>query len=82
MDKNKTFIIHHEAEILLANIPSKPFFCLPLSAMFYALLMDNHQIDAKIVTGNLSYMNDFIFKQDFSLSESDHGKFKLWAGHA
>lgn len=67
---------------ILKNIPSRSFFCLPLSALLYAYLKDNHSLDVKLVSGNLSYKGNFIFKQDFELSSGDHSEFKLWAGHA
>lgn len=67
---------------ILKNVPSRPFFCLPLSALLYANLKDNHNMDVKLVSGNLTYKNNYIFKQDFELSSGDHSQFKLWAGHA
>ena len=67
---------------VLKNVPHRPFFCLPLSALLYANLKDNHAIDAKLVTGHLSFKGQFIFKQDFELAKGDHSEFKLWGGHA
>jgi hypothetical protein len=75
-------LIQSVAVNVLKQIPHRPFFCLPLSALFYAELKDNHGIDAKLVAGSLTYKGQFIFKHDFELSNGDHTKFKLWGGHA
>jgi hypothetical protein len=75
-------VIQSVAVEVLKNIPQRPFFCLPLSALLYANLTDNHNIDAKLVTGDLTYKGQHIFKQDFKINQTDHSKFKLWAGHA
>jgi len=82
MDINQTFLIDAVVEVVLTKTANKPFFCLPMSAVLYAVLKDSYKINAKIVTGNLTYKEHFIFKQDFSISESDNGTFKRWAGHA
>lgn len=67
---------------ILKAIPHKPFLCLPLSALLYANLKDAHGVDAKLVTGDVTYKDKFIFKQDFKISNGDYSKFKLWGGHA
>ena len=54
---------------LLKDIPYRPFLCLPMSAILYAILKDNHQIEFRLVTGNLSYNGQYIFKQKFSIAK-------------
>lgn len=66
---------------ILRNIPHRPFLCLPLSAMLYAKLRDDHGLDAQLVTGDLSFEDEIIFKQDFSLTDAVDG-YQTWAGHA
>lgn len=75
-------LIKKEAVEVLKNIPYKPFLCLPMSAAFYAMLKDNHGIEAKLITGNLLFEEQYIFKQDFSINKIDSEKFKEWSGHA
>jgi len=82
MNSSNITIIQSVALEVLKNIPHRPFFCLPLSALLYANLRDNHSMDVRLVTGNLTYHDSFIFKQDFKISTGDHTKFKLWGGHA
>lgn len=67
---------------ILRNTPSMPFLCLPMSAMLYAILNDNHKMNSKIATGDLSYKGQIIFKQDFSISSAPNDAFNEWAGHA
>jgi hypothetical protein len=75
-------VVTNEALDILKNIPYKPFMCLPMSALLYAMLKDKHSLNPQLVTGDLSFGDNFIFKQDFSLKTGDHSTFKLWAGHA
>ena len=82
MNEHDINIAKTEALSVLRNIPTQSFICLPMSATFYALLKDNHNIDAKLVTGNLTFKGQYVFKQDYSLMTGDHSEFKLWAGHS
>lgn len=75
-------LIKNVAVDILTNIPYRPFFCLPLSATLYAVLNDNHGIKAKLITGNLTYNNNYIFKQDFSIKGEQGRKLTDWSGHA
>lgn len=79
---NDIKIIQTVALDVLKSIPHRPFFCLPLSALLYANLKDKYGMDVKLVTGNLTYNNRFIFEQDFEISSGNHTNFKLWGGHA
>lgn len=67
---------------VLKNIPYKPFLCLPLSAMLYAILNDNLKVETKIATGDLLYKGKYIFKQDFSISSAKENIYRDWSGHA
>ena len=67
---------------ILRNIPYRPFLCLPLSATLYAILKDNYNIDARFVTGDLSYKGGYIFKQDFKISDAKDNTYQDWEGHA
>lgn len=67
---------------VLAGTPYKPFLCLPMSAILYAILKDKYSANPKLVTGNLKYKNDFVFKQDFSIQDATSETYQLWAGHA
>lgn len=67
---------------ILTAIPYRPFLCLPMSATLYAILKDNHNVDAKIVTGDLLYNNDYIFKHDFSILNAKNNTYQEWSGHA
>lgn len=67
---------------ILQNTAYEPFLCLPMSAMFYAIMKDRHNIETRITTGNLSFKGNYIFKQDFKISEILYGTFKEWSGHA
>lgn len=75
-------LVQTEALDVLTNMPNKPFFCLPMSALLYALLRDKHGLDAYLITGDLTYRGQYVFKQDFSITKGDHSVFKTWAGHA
>lgn len=66
----------------LTNIPHAPFLCLPLSAILYALLKDQHGIESSLVTGSLSFKDMSIFKPDFSISGTNNTSLQIWAGHA
>ena len=79
MDQNK--LLEIVREILIA-IPYRPFFCLPLSATLYAVLKDNYQVEAKLVTGNLLYKDNYIFKHEFCISKAKDKTYQEWAGHA
>lgn len=67
---------------VLKHTPYKPYLCLPLSALLYCKLKDDHNIDAKLVTGDLAYKGEFIFKQDFKISQAKNGVLQEWAGHS
>ena len=67
---------------VLKNLPNKPFLCLPLSALFYVLLKDNHNVESQLVTGNLFYKDNVIFKQDFKIENVNADKLIDWSGHA
>lgn len=82
MKEEKISIAVQLIKEILANVPYKPFFCLPLSALLYANLKDNHNINTRFVTGNLLYKKGIIFKQDFSLSDARDGIYREWSGHA
>ena len=75
-------VIKNEAIEVLKNIPSRPFLCLPMSAVFYAMLKDNQGIECELVTGNLFFKNECIFKQGFSITAVENEKFQEWEGHA
>ena len=75
-------LLHTIALDILRYIPSKPFLCLPMSAMLYAVLKDEYNFETQLVTGNLSYKSQFIFKQDFSIPSSQDDTFFEWGGHA
>jgi hypothetical protein len=67
---------------ILNNTPYKPFLCLPMSALLYSELKDNHQIESRLITGDLSYKQELLFKQDYSISEAKTDSFQYWSGHA
>lgn len=75
-------LVKEASLFVLKGMPHKPFLCLPLSALLYAVLKDNHGLEPQLVTGDLTFKNDYIFKQDFSVVAEEQPKFKLWAGHA
>ncbi|PQJ10789.1 hypothetical protein CJD36_012530 [Flavipsychrobacter stenotrophus] len=75
-------VLINAVQAVLLTVPSKPFLCLPMSATLYAKLKNEHNVDAKLVTGNLSYKEQIIFQQDFSISEVRDNILQLWAGHA
>jgi hypothetical protein len=78
---SNNLIIRHTIIGVLKHIEDKPFLCLPLSALLYATLKDEHKLNPKLITGNLLFEDEFIFKQDFSLYKADE-TFKKWSGHA
>lgn len=67
---------------ILKNVPYKPFLCLPMASILYAILKDNHNIQSKLVTGSLSFKGEIIFKQDFSIANADKDHLQYWSGHA
>lgn len=67
---------------VLQNTPQKPFLCLPMSAMLYAIISDHFKTNVRLITGNLLYKGDYIFKQDFSINSAPTDKYQEWAGHA
>lgn len=67
---------------VLGNTPNRPFTCLPMSAILYAILKDNLGIEAKVTTGNLLYNGQHLFKQDFSITEAKDNELQYWTGHA
>jgi hypothetical protein len=69
-------------EEVLNKIPRKPRLCVPISAVLYAILKDDFDVDAKLVTGDLSYDGESIFKQDFSIINAQPNTLQLWGGHA
>lgn len=75
-------ILQEVVSEILRKTPNKPFLCLPLSAHLYAILKDNHSADPKLVTGDLFYKGDYIFKQDFPIAQAKDGIFQDWSGHS
>lgn len=75
-------ILKNAIQDILKNVPYRPFFCLPMSAILYAILKDNHGIDTRLVTGDLQYKGQNIFKQDFSITDVKSGSLQDWSGHA
>lgn len=75
-------ILKEAVTYIFSTIPYRPFLCLPMSATLYAILKDNHGYEAKLVTGNLRLHDQYIFKQDFSITEAKDGEFQQWGGHA
>ncbi len=67
---------------VLDNTAYRPFLCLPMSALLYATLNDNHKAGARLVTGDLHYKDSIIFKQDFKISDAKDNTYQEWAGHA
>jgi hypothetical protein len=67
---------------ILRNTPYRPFLCLPLSALLYVILKDKHNIKSNLVTGSLSFKDEIIFKQDFSIANADKDRLQYWRGHA
>ena len=67
---------------VLKYTPYRPFLCLPLSALLYVILKDKHGLDPKLTTGNLKFKEQYIFKQDFKITDAKQGVFTEWAGHA
>lgn len=75
-------ILQSAIKDVLEHMPYRPFLCLPMSATLYAVLKDNHNVNARIATGNLSYKGEQIFKQDFSITKAQDNIFQEWSGHA
>lgn len=67
---------------VMKALPPAPFLCLPLSACLYAKLRDHHKVDAELVTGNLVFRGDLLFKQDFSIEGAKANQLRDWGGHA
>ncbi len=67
---------------ILKNLPHRPFLCLPMSATLYAILKDNYGIYSKLVTGDLYFKDQIIFKQDFSISKAKPNILQYWSGHS
>ncbi len=67
---------------ILQNVENKPFLCLPMSALLYANLIDRYKVKSKLVTGNLLFEGQFIFKQDFSVNSVVTETYTEWSGHA
>jgi hypothetical protein len=65
---------------ILEHIPYKPFICLPMSALLYAMLKDNHNIPSKLVNGDFPFKDQFIFKQDFSITKAKDNAYQEWRG--
>lgn len=61
---------------------SAPFRCLQMSAALYIILRDRHNAAAQLVTGDLLFGSDFLFKQDFSVVGAHTESLKNWRGHA
>ena len=78
---DKTLLTNVIREIL-QNTPHRPFLSLPMAALLYAILKDNHHQKSLLVTGDLLYEDEVIFKQDFSLAKAKHNEFQDWSGHA
>lgn len=55
---------------ILRNIPNRPFLCLLMSAIMYAILKDNDNIQSNFISGSLSFKDEIIFKQDFSIAKA------------
>lgn len=75
-------IIKNVAIEILKNISNRPFFCLPLSALLYATLKDNFNVESKLVTGDLLYRDLYIFKQDYKIADAENAVAQSWSGHA
>lgn len=67
---------------VLTVLPPAPLMCLPMSAFLYARLRDEHDCNAELVTGNLFFGGDLLFKQDFSVDGAQTDELKDWGGHA
>ncbi len=67
---------------ILKNTLYKPFLCLPMSALLYAILKDKHNMSSNLTTGSLSFNREVLFKQDFSISSADKNNLQYWMGHA
>jgi hypothetical protein len=74
-------ILQSAVQEVLILMPLKPFLCLPMSVMLHIRLKDNN-IESKVATGDLSYNNQIIFKQDFSIKENLNDAPQEWRGHA
>ena len=82
MKKLKSKTLEKAVIDVLKYTPYEPFLCLPLSTLLYVLLKDKYQFDAKLVTGDLKFKTDYIFKQDFKISEAKDGVLTEWSGHS
>ncbi|MCF3109570.1 hypothetical protein LL912_12385 [Niabella sp. CC-SYL272] len=67
---------------VLRIVPQRPFLCLPMSAMLYTVLKDRSLAEASLVTGDLYYKGNPIFKQDFSIKDAKDGIPETWGGHS
>jgi hypothetical protein len=52
------------------------------TVVLYAILKDNYHVDARLVTGNLYFKDQYIFKQDFSIAGTQKDRLQEWGGHA
>lgn len=69
---------------VMQKLDYKPFLCLPLSALLYAILKDKYDVNVKIVTGDLLYNGKVIFKQDYNINNQIQGQeivIDTWGGH-
>lgn len=66
----------------LTVLPPAPLMCLPMSAFLYAKLCDENGHNAALMTGNLFFGGDLLFKQDFSVDGAQTDELKDWGGHA
>lgn len=82
MKKLNLNILEKAVTDVLKHTPYEPFLCLPLSTLLYVLLKDKYHFDAKLVTGDLKFKNDYIFKQDFRIAEAKDGVLTEWSGHS
>jgi len=70
---------------ILENVPPKPFLCLQMSSLLYVKLEDNLKLNPKVITGNLYFNRECIFKQDYSINDKINCSENLildnWTGH-
>lgn len=67
---------------ILEAMPYKPFLCLPMTALLYANLKDRHNFYGRMITGNLKFNEQYLFKQDFDIPTSSDKMLQSWSGHA
>jgi hypothetical protein len=68
---------------ILGNVSLGAYSCIPMSAMLYVILKDRHNINTHLITGDLSYKDHTVFKQNFSIPETTTDFLsKDWTGHA